>query len=131
MRRPARGGPSGIGLLAAFLLCGCLWLRLGLGGCFLFRGRLLRGLLRSGFGLLRRSLFLDLGLQLEVDELEDRYLGGVAAAGAELDDAGVAARTIGETGAEGVEQLGRHRLVDDADCLAAVVDAVCARQRDE
>src|SRR5436190_5150101 len=98
MRRPARGGPSGIGLLAAFLLGGCLWLLFGLGrggfflrrgflGClfrsrffFFVLGRLGLGLrlgflLRSGLGFLSRSFFLGLGLELVVDELEDGYLG--------------------------------------------------------
>src|SRR6185503_15164361 len=65
------------------------------------------------------------------DEFEDSDFGGVAAARSELDDAGVAARAIGEAGPEGVEQLRDHRLVDDAYGLTAIVNAVGARDRDQ
>src|SRR5205823_5396351 len=88
-------------LLRGFLLRSCFLLgRRGfllLRRCF-FLGRfglfdlglrflLRRGLLGLGGGLF--GLFLD--LRLEADELDDRGLRGVAAARADLDDAGVAA----------------------------------------
>src|SRR5438270_5757016 len=119
MRRPARGGPSGLPLLGFFLCGRLLWLlgrflflrngflrRLLLRGFFLFLFRLglSLGLLRSGFGLPGRRLFLRLSFEFEIDELEDGDFGGVAAARSELDDAGVAARTIGEARPEGFEE---------------------------
>src|SRR5258706_12103269 len=105
MRRPARGGPSRSGLLAAFLFCGSLWLCFGLGGLFLLGDRLLLGSLlwlflfvlflfglglRFRLGLLLRrgflrafggSLFgLCLGLRLLTHELEDCHLGRLSPA---------------------------------------------------
>src|SRR5207302_10459329 len=61
----------------------------------------------------------------------DGDVGGVATARSELEEAGVAARTIGEARPEGFEELRHHRLVDDAYGLTAIVDAVGARERDQ
>src|SRR4029079_9001579 len=96
---------------------------------FLLRsGLLLRGRFLGGVGLLLVVLLLGRAL----DELEDRHLGGVAAAGAELHDARVAARARRETRAEGVEQLRDERVIGNAARgLTAIVHAVVFRERDQ
>src|SRR5205814_3933736 len=88
-------------------------------------------LLRSGLlaFLLGRRLF---DLRFVADELEDRHLGGVTAARAELDDARVAARTLVESRTERVEQLGNQMIVgNDALHLTAIVHAVVFSDRDQ
>ena len=64
-----------------------------------------------GQRLLARRLLL--GLELEVHELEDRRLGGVALAGAEAQDARVAARTVDEPRRERLEDALDGRAVRD------------------
>src|SRR5256714_3873591 len=124
-----------LGGLRFFFLCrrllrGRLLLRL-----FVLGGRRLglRLLFRLSFGLLGGGGGLLLaGGDLVADEFEDGHLGGVAAAGSQLHDAGVAARTVAEAGAEGVEQLGHERVVVDlARGVAAVVHAVGAAEGDQ
>src|SRR6185436_19926831 len=82
-------------------------------------------------GLLGSGLLLFL-LRLVADEFEDSHLGGVAAAGAELDDAGVSARTVAEARSEGVEELGHDRVVfDQAASLPARVNGVVLAEGDQ
>src|SRR6185369_12265847 len=148
--RPAGWRAEFVRLLFGFLFRRSFFLRLLFGGFglrrllrsrglfrrrlllrLLFRFRLLGGRRFGGrSSLLRLRLLLRfrgggrLGLQLEADQLEDRHLGSVTAARSELDDAGVAARTLRETRAERAEQLRHERVVgDDAAGLTAGVDA--------
>src|SRR5262245_46376312 len=99
----ARRGALGL-LLGRSLLLRLLLLLLGRRGLLLGGlRRLLRGLDRRGrralcglrLALLGRRLLLDEG-GLEAHEFDDRHLGVVAPARPELQDPGVATRTLGE-----------------------------------